>query len=206
MLEVKPSRMTTAFSSYTIQRGFLPTLNVQAATLYAQAFRKKFKPFLGDKTVTLLSESLHPDFAFTAMRDEELLGLAGFQTTDKKFVQLDRDTFCCIFGLLSGSIRYVLAEWFFARPHEVGTLLMDGIVVKREARGQGVGTKLLESIFTYAQAQGFERIRLDVIDTNPRARKLYEELGFAATQTAHLPFLKPWFEFSSVMTMVKVLE
>jgi ribosomal protein S18 acetylase RimI-like enzyme len=189
----------------TIQRGFLSTLNAQAATLYAEAFRQKFKPFLGDKSVAVLSEGLRPDFAFAALRDEELLGLAGIQTSDKKFVELDRKVFQRTFGLLSGSLRYVLAQWFFARPDEVGTLLMDGIAVKKDARGQGVGTKLLEAVFAYAEAQGFERVRLDVIDTNPKARELYERLGFAAKETTHLPFLKAWFGFSAVTMMVKVL-
>lgn len=189
----------------TIQRGFPPTLNARAAALYAEAFRQKFKPFLGDKSVAVLSQGLHPDFAFAALGGEELLGLAGFQTLNKKFVELDRKVFQRTFGVLSGSVRYVLAERFFARPREVGTLLMDGIAVKKEARGQGVGTKLLEAIFVYARAQDFQRVRLDVVNTNAGARKLYERLGFNATQTIYLPFLKPWFGFSSVTTMTKVL-
>lgn len=192
-------------SDYVIQRGFPNMLNVQAAALYAEAFRKKFKPFLGDKAVAILSEGLHPGFAFAALRGETLLGLAGIQNADQKFVTLDKKVFQRNFGRLSGSVRYVLAEWFFARPHETGTLLMDGIAVKKEAQGQGVGTKLLETIFSYAREEGFQRVRLDVVDTNPGARKLYEKLGFEAKQTMRLPFLKPWFGFSSVTTMVKVL-
>lgn len=196
--------MTTSFD-YVIQRGFPNTLNVQAAALYAEAFKKKFKPFLGDKSVAVLSESLKPDFAFAALRGETLLGLAGIQNADKKFVTLGKVMFRREFGMMSGSVRYQLAEWFFARPHQTGTLLMDGIAVTKEARGQGVGTRLLETIFIYAQEQGFENIRLDVVNTNPGARKLYEKLGFEAKQTTQLPFLKPWFGFSSVTTMVKVL-
>lgn len=197
--------MISSSPSYTIQRGFPASLSYQAATLYAEAFGKKFKPFLGPHLVAILSESLHPDFAFAVIRDNELLGLAGIQSANKKFVVLERNVFRHHFGRLSGSVRYTLAEWFFARPHEADTLLMDGIAVKKEAQGQGLGTKLLETIFVYARSQGFRQIRLDVIDTNSGARKLYERLGFVATRTTHLPFLKPWFGFSSVTTMMKVL-
>jgi RimJ/RimL family protein N-acetyltransferase len=49
-------------------------------------------------------------------------------------------------------------------------------------------------------------VRLDVIDTNPRARALYERKGFVATGEQKLGPLKPVFGFSSATTLIKQAE
>ena len=46
------------------------------------------------------------------------------------------------------------------------------------ARGQGVGTALLKAIIAEGRRRGYAEVRLDVIDTNPRATALYERIGF----------------------------
>jgi ribosomal protein S18 acetylase RimI-like enzyme len=78
---------------------------------------------------------------------------------------------------------------------------MDGIAVDAAARGQGLGTALLTALKTRAAALGKATIRLDVIDTNPRARALYEREGFVAGQTEHLGPLRALFGFSAATTM-----
>jgi ribosomal protein S18 acetylase RimI-like enzyme len=82
---------------------------------------------------------------------------------------------------------------------------MDGIVVHPSARGQGIGTQLLEALFQYAREHGFARVRLDVVDTNPRARQLYERQGFVAVKTRQYPFLRRVLGFAAVTTMIKEL-
>ena len=82
------------------------------------------------------------------------------------------------------------------------TLLMDGIFVAPAARGLGVGTMLLRAIKREAVDLGLSGVRLDVIDTNPRARALYEREGFVAGETEHLGALRHIFGFSSATKMV----
>ena len=55
---------------------------------------------------------------------------------------------------------------------------MDGICVDETARGQGIGSLLLDAITDEARSQGLRFVRLDVIDANPRAKALYERKGF----------------------------
>lgn len=59
-----------------------------------------------------------------------------------------------------------------------------GILVRREFRGKGVGTALLERAVTDARAR-FELVYLSVFSINERARRLYERFGF--TVCGHLP-------------------
>ena len=82
---------------------------------------------------------------------------------------------------------------------------MDGIAVAPDMRGQGIGARLLDLITDYAADQQFETIRLDVVDTNPQARKLYERKGFVATKTEQFEWLRWLLGFGAVTTMVKSL-
>jgi len=43
----------------------------------------------------------------------------------------------------------------------------------------GVGSALLDAVAREAQARGLKEVRLDVIDSNPRAKALYTRKGFA---------------------------
>jgi len=61
-----------------------------------------------------------------------------------------------------------------ARAH-VGIL---GIGLLPDARGHGIGTRLLQSAIATAWSRGLTRIELTVRDDNTTARALYERLGF----------------------------
>lgn len=52
------------------------------------------------------------------------------------------------------------------------------LAVRPDARGQGLGTRLLESLIKAAKKQGHPKISLAVEHTNSGARRLYERLGF----------------------------
>jgi ribosomal protein S18 acetylase RimI-like enzyme len=80
---------------------------------------------------------------------------------------------------------------------------MDGIFVAAEARGRGVGTALLDAVCKEAKQRGFRQVRLDVIDTNPRARALYLHEGFKEVSTHKLGVLRHAFGFSAATTMVR---
>ncbi|HXW66677.1 MAG TPA: GNAT family N-acetyltransferase [Thermoplasmata archaeon] len=63
------------------------------------------------------------------------------------------------------------------RSSEVGHVGSLGIVVHRDHRGRGAGEALMRA--TIAACRGhFDLVRLSVLATNPRARRLYERHGF----------------------------
>jgi len=67
---------------------------------------------------------------------------------------------------------------------------MNEIVVDPNERGQGIGTRLPEELASYAEQNGYDTIRLDVIDTNPGARRKYERNDFAVGKTEHFGYLR----------------
>ncbi|MER2064567.1 MAG: GNAT family N-acetyltransferase [Alkalibacterium sp.] len=62
-----------------------------------------------------------------------------------------------------------------------GEWYLDSLVTHQDYRGQGVGKELLEAAFKKAKASGFSVIGLNVDHENPRAKALYERMGFKKT-------------------------
>ena len=83
---------------------------------------------------------------------------------------------------------------------------MDGISVHRDYRGRGIGSRLLREPAAYARRNGFRSIRLNVIDTNSSARRLYERQGFAAVRAENFPFLRWLLGFGGSTTMELPVE
>ena len=56
------------------------------------------------------------------------------------------------------------------------------VLVSPQGRGRGLGTDAVGLVTTYAlEALGLRRITLEVFDFNPRARRVYEKVGYVVT-------------------------
>lgn len=53
-----------------------------------------------------------------------------------------------------------------------------GLSVRRDLRGQGIGSALFNALFESAPSVGVTRLELEVFANNPRAIALYERMGF----------------------------
>lgn len=188
--------------SIRIERGFAEVHRKQAAALYYAAFRQKLQPIFRDETrgLALLEQALESPYCMAAFHEDQLVGIAGFKDRDASLVNIQPRMMVDQFGFAGGWAR-LLALSLFSRGLEDGTLLMDGIVVDPAMRGRGVGSRLLDAIIAYATTEGYGRVRLDVVDTNPRARQLYERMGFIPVRTEQFGWLKPLFGFGASTTM-----
>lgn len=70
-----------------------------------------------------------------------------------------------------------------AGPHEsrAGDAILLSMWVAPAHRGRGVGEALIATAVEWARAEGFDRLVLEVVDSNAPALALYERLGFAPT-------------------------
>lgn len=187
----------------TLTQGFPDALRPQAARLYDAAFGAKLSVAISDgpARLALLAAAFDPSHALVARVGGELVGIAGFQsatgslTSGITFAQLRHHL--GLFRALWAALILALYE----RPSTPGQLLMDGISVSPNARGRGVGTALLNHLIDFATHQGYQTIRLDVIDTNPGARRLYERLGFVAIRTERFDALRGLLGFGAATTL-----
>ena len=111
-----------------------------------------------------------------------------------------------IYGKLSGLIRMA---GLATLHHQTGEneLYIDGIAVQPEMRGKGIGTQLFNLLESTALENRIKTISLDVVDTNPKAKSLYERLGFVVIREQEIRPLNLFirFPFKSVTFMSKTI-
>jgi ribosomal protein S18 acetylase RimI-like enzyme len=188
-----------------IRRGLPEPYRRHAAELYYEGFRRKFEPVLNSpgQGVAILEEAFDPELAIIAVYQAQLAGIAGLQVGGHDFISFRTSAFARQYGWLRGLFKVLLLYFFFAERGSKGELAIESIVVHPAMRGKGIGTRLLKAVFDFARAKGFGSVRLEVVDTNPGARCLYERMGFVATKTRRYPYLRRMMGFSAVTTMVK---
>ncbi|WP_406290758.1 GNAT family N-acetyltransferase [Embleya sp. NBC_00896] len=192
------------FRPLRVGRALPPEARGRAAELYWEAFGRKLGAALGpaEAGTAFLAEHFNADRAVVATRDGVLVGLAGYTHGDHGLTGGRPRDVLRAYGGLRALPRLALLALLERKP-AAGELVMDGIAVDPTLRGTGIGSLLLDEVAIVAAELGCRRIRLDVIDVNPRARALYERHGFVATKTEQTPYLRKLMGFGAVTTMVR---
>lgn len=191
----------------TLTHGLPDALRGQAAGLYWDAFGDKLYRVMGPrrKALAFFTKSLRSDHAIIALSGTgDLLGIAGFKSYKGSFAGGDWHDLRAVYGRF-GALWRAGVLTLLERDIENKRFLIDGICVAEQARSQGVGTLLLHAICEEARARHYKAVRLDVVDTNPRAKALYERVGFVAEKTEQLGLLRHVFRFDATTTMIKPL-
>lgn len=192
----------------SLRRGIGDHQRLEAARLYWEAFGGKLGAVLGpdDRALAFIAASMRTDHCIAAEdRDGRLIGIAGFKSPDGGFVGGSARQMRRVYGWV-GTLWRSAALWTLAHEVDNDRFLIDGIAVSREARGSGIGTALVEALCEEGTARGYASIRLEVIDTNWRAKALYARLGFMAVKTDGMGPLRYLFGFSAATTMVRPLR
>jgi ribosomal protein S18 acetylase RimI-like enzyme len=190
-------------SEMIYQIGLPEQFNSDATKLYHEAFGKKFSVAVRSekKRISLIQKGLTTEYAIVVLSDNKLLGIAGFHTSTGSLTgEITYKNLVSELGFFKGNWAAIIFSMHDRKPKK-GVLLMDSIAVQADLRGKGIGSKLLEEITGYAQNNNFNNVRLDVIDTNLQAKKLYERKGFETVNTDNFPYLRWLLGFSSSTTM-----
>ncbi|WP_256984070.1 GNAT family N-acetyltransferase [Streptomyces sp. XY006] len=188
----------------TCRRGVPAGSEQEVAALYWDAFGRKLGPALNppDTGRDFIAAHVHHDRGVTALVDGAVVGVAGYQLGGRALTGGTVRDVLSTYGLFRGLPRLAVLALFERTPRK-GELVMDGIAVDAHHRGGGIGSLLLKEVAAIAAENGCRRIRLDVIDTNPRARALYERHGFLAQHTEQTPYLRRLMGFGAVTTMYR---
>lgn len=195
-------------SGVAVREGLPEPMRRTAALIYLDAFEAKIGPILGrgEKAVAYLTRVMAADRVLSAVdtRSGELLGLVGFHESGRGFIGGNLADLQIVYGMVGGAWRG-LALALFERAAAPDQLLLDGICVAEGARGKGVGGTLIEAAVALAEDRGLAKVRLEVVDTNPRARALYERSGFVEAGSVRVPVIGRFFGFSASATMVRAV-
>lgn len=165
-----------------IRNGLDPRNKAAAAAIYWQAFGPKLGRLLGPepRALAYLIRVMRPDHILAAHTTEgALVGIAGFRTAAGAFAIGRFSDLAAIYGW-PGAIWRVTALRLIRQDVAPDRFRIDGLAVGTALHGQGIGSQLLTAVMQEATRQGYDRIRLDVVTGNIRARALYERHGFVA--------------------------
>ena len=191
-------------AGFSVVDGFPPHQRDRVVRLFWEAFKGKLYPVMKPepRALDFLSRVADPSHAISALSvDGEVIGVAGFKTAGGAFIGGGLRDMCAVYGMVGGTWRGLVLS-LLERPLRPETLLMDGIFVSETARGRGIGSALLTAIKIKAVAVGCSRVRLDVIDVNPRAKELYERNGFITESVSDIGPLSRVFGFRKAAMMI----
>ena len=174
--------------------------------LFCDTFPEIIVPVFGsvERCARLLERSLANDRILTAISGDRLVGFAGLHYSRREWFD---PSLSQLLGVMRWRTVRVVATGIilFKRPKS-DVLHLDTLVVHADVRGQGIGTQLVDAVVALAGAEGKRFVTLEVEDTNPRAKHLYERNGFSEEKFEKLPW--PWcraFTFSGSHCMSKDL-
>ena len=174
--------------------------------LFCDAFPEIIVPVFGsvERCARLLERSLANDRILTAISGDRLVGFAGLHYSHREWFDPSLPQ---LLSTMRWGIFRVMAMGIilFKRPKS-DVLHLDTLTVHPDVRGQRIGTQLVDAVVALAIAEGKRFVKLEVEDVNPRAKSLYEQLGFVEDKFDKLPW--PWrvaFAFSGSYRMSKDL-
>lgn len=136
-----------------------------------------------------LAPAFVADRFWVALIDDEVLGIAACCGPGTRAMHLDREAFRTHLGRVRGSLAHRVMRGNFHRgvplPEHAG--YVECVATAARARGRGIATALMEHI----QTLPYDRLLLEVADTNTGAIRLYERLGYHEVRRskARLPWI-----------------
>ncbi len=178
----------------------------QAGAIFYEAFRRMLEPLVGvpARTQPLIAAGFELERMLGAVNEGRLVGLAGLHYGGRSFSTFPRQ----VWVRALGPVRGLWASFVLNQLHEPcppDHLRIEALAVDAACRGLGAGSALLEASFDFARRQGFSAVRLEVVDTNINARRLYVRMGFEPVAVHRYPFIGDWLGFSGEEVMVKKL-
>ena len=169
--------------SVNISVAMPPDSSAKIAAMYFDIFSRKLGAVLGRQAaVAMIADHINANRIIVALECEEIVGIAGLKYNGTGFFAPDHRGFLKHYGPLVGRVRAGI--WASVqtnpRPHQ---LLLDGLGVQAHVRGRGIGTALLEAVNRRARELDKTEVILEVVDTNPRAKALYERFGYQTVLT-----------------------
>lgn len=172
-----------------IQQKIQKTQKKEIAKILYESFKEKIGKLFKDqeKAIKLFSKLIRENQILVALDKGKPVGFVGLHYNKKHFLQFSFKEIIKIYGLetIRASLYFLTNLFENIQPNQ---LHLEIIAVDEKQRTKGIGTKLILSTIEYAKQKGFHQIRLEVVNTNPKAKKLYEKTGFKKSKDRKIPY------------------
>lgn len=180
----------------------------QMAEILEDGFYLKFSKILGtrDQFRESIKVIINRELCYGYLESNNLKGVAVLKDKTTHPVLYPFNKLRKVLGFFSALKAKIMLYLIFGLDKvDSDTLKLEIISVSKDSRGEGIGHKLLEHVEKYAKDKGFKTLTLDVIDTNPRAKKLYEETGYIEIKYTDTSKMTKNVGFNGIYTMDKKL-
>lgn len=127
--------------------------------------------------------------------NQTIKGILLFYAPQQKNKKRENEAYSQVFSSIE-----LIRLWFksiflksIENKSEIDGLYIQNISVDASARGEGIGTQLINHTKEWASKKGFTSLWLDVAFNNPKAKKLYEKQGFTLESKHRILFSKSGF-------------
>ncbi|MBM3705715.1 MAG: GNAT family N-acetyltransferase [Actinobacteria bacterium] len=179
----------------------------KAVEILYEAFSRKISALIKsrEKAIEIHKRALKLPYVFFALLDGEIIGIAGLHYSNQSFLEFRYTDIRKSFNPFKSVFYYFVFRMVVPKIGK-DVIRIDSLAVDVHFRGNGVGTMLIEEVCEFARKNGFREVMLEVVDTNPRAKALYERLGFVQKKVKKYYFLTRSAGFSSESIMSRQIE
>jgi ribosomal protein S18 acetylase RimI-like enzyme len=181
-------------SQIEIKLGIPEELHHQAAIICCEGFLSQIEWLFGSKqkAITVLEHSFDSELGVIAQLQGQLVGFVGLKYENRPFLKFERSHCIRELGLLRGLLAFLILNNISPTKPLSDEVYIAVLVVDASMRGKGIGSLLMQAAFDIAQKNQCTAVVLDVANTNPDARRLYERLGFKLVRTIEFRYLPKW--------------
>ena len=191
-----------------IRDGIPRELAADALAMSYDAFESKFRVGFdnADQFVKLFHDQVHVENCIVATVQGAVAGILTIETSTQSFYNFSLRRLYGRFNPVRASRMLInMLVFGIGSSTEPDEFVVDTLVVDASHRGLGIGTELLNRAELKAVELGKRRMTLAVIDENPRAKQLYERVGFRHVGTTNVEPLQALVGTRAVHKMEKVL-
>lgn len=187
----------------------------QVAAIIVDAFADKIHYvwiMTRDKTKAkrLIAKHFNEDQLIVSRSQGKIQAILSYESQEQpNFLPIPWQSFRQEFGFFPSLIR-CLGYYIYKHsqsPAQTKDWHIDLLAVASQARGQGLGSQLLQKASQAAKANHKNQLILEVVNTNQRGKKFYQENGFQTLKHQDVPLLfRPFTKaanFSSYYVMKK---
>lgn len=180
----------------------------QMAIIIKDGFYMKFSSIIGTGNEFLESVKIiiNRDLCYGYIDEGKLKGVAVLKDKGTKAIIYPFNKLKRILGFFRGLKACIMLKLIFSMGKiSNDTLKLELLSVGKDFRGEGIGHKLLDKIEELGKDKGFSKVSLEVIDTNPRAKKLYESFGYEEVKFINTEKMTRPIGFTGIHEMEKKL-